>query len=333
MNSAAEKIYGYAWEDIFGQHYDTVFRVARETPSFSKLTSIIERNDGRYIEPEAARKCKDGEIKYTYAAYTAVTNSSGELVAYSIVEKDLTERRNLEYKLKETISSLRETQAAAIMGFAKLTEYRDKSTGKHLERIREFTRILALKLKELPQYKDYITDEYLEDLYISAILHDVGKVGIEDQILLKAGPLTDLEFSKIQEHVILGGEALRDVEQQMKMESFLTIGKEVAYYHHERWDGKGYPEGRKGQEIPLSARIVALADVYDALTSERPYKKPLSHEEAVEMISQERGRHFDPQIVDIFIENQEVFLRIKRFVEFEENPESIHDLMNERSSE
>ncbi len=333
MNSAAEKIYGYEWGDILGQHYDSIFRVGKDTPSFNRLTSIIERNDGRYIESEAARKCSNGEIRYTYAIYSRVTDSSGELVAYSIVEKDLTERRNLEHKLKETISSLRETQAAAIMGFAKLTEYRDKSTGKHLERIREFTRILALKLRELPQYKEYITDEYLEDLYISAILHDVGKVGIEDQILLKDGPLSDLEYKKIQEHVVLGGEALRDVEAQMKMDSFLTIGKEVAYSHHERWDGKGYPEGKKGQEIPLSARIVALADVYDALTSERPYKQPLSHETAVEMISKERGRHFDPQIVDIFLENQEVFLRIKRFVEFEENPQSIHDLLNADSPE
>lgn len=330
MNSAAEKAYGYTWDEIFGEHYDSVFRAGKESPSFTKLVSLIERNEGRYIDRSATRKCKNGEIKYTFASYSAVTDSSGEQVAYSIVEKDLTERMHLETKLKETISSLKKTQSAAIMGFAKLTEFRDKSTGKHLERIREFTRILALKLRELPQYRDYISDEYLEDLYISAILHDVGKVGIEDQILLKPGPLSEDEFAKIKEHVVLGGEALRNVDQTMQQESFLTIGKEIAYYHHERWDGKGYPEGRKGQEIPLSARIVAIADVYDALTSLRPYKQALTHEEALEMIQAERGKHFDPQIVDIFVENQEVFQRIKRFVEFEENPESIYDLLSER---
>ncbi len=330
MNSAAEKAYGYTWDEIFGEHYDSVFRASKESPSFTKLVALIERNEGHYIDREATRKCKDGEIKYTFASYSAVTDSSGEEVAYSIVEKDLTERMNLETKLKETISRLKKTQSAAIMGFAKLTEFRDKSTGKHLERIREFTRILALKLRELPQYRDYITDEYLDDLYISAILHDVGKVGIEDQILLKPGPLSTDEFDKIKEHVVLGGEALGNVDKTMQQESFLTIGKEIAYYHHERWDGKGYPEGRKGQEIPLSARIVAIADVYDALTSLRPYKQALSHEEALEMISAERGKHFDPQIVDIFVENQEVFQRIKRFVEFEDNPETIFDLLSER---
>jgi PAS domain S-box-containing protein len=333
MNSAAEKAYGYTWEEIFGEHFDAIFRVSKKSPSFSKLASIVDRNDGHYIDPEAMRKCKDGEIKYTYASYSAIKDSAGELVAYSVVEKDLTERMNLEKKLKETISNLKKTQSAAIMGFAKLTEYRDKSTGKHLERIREYTRVLAAKLRDLPQYRDYITDEYLEDIYISAILHDVGKVGIEDQILLKNGPLSEEEFQKIREHVVLGGEALRDVERQMQQESFLTIGKEIAYYHHERWDGKGYPEGKKGQEIPLSARIVALVDVYDALTSRRPYKDALDHDEAVEMIRQERGKHFDPQIVDIFVENQEVFQRIRRFVEFEENPESIHDLLKRTNGE
>jgi PAS domain S-box-containing protein len=333
MNSAAEKAYGYTWEEIFGEHFDAVFRTDKKSPSFSKLASIVDRNEGHYIDPEAVRKCKDGEIKYTYASYSAIKDATGELIAYSVVEKDLTERMNLEKKLKETIASLKKTQSAAIMGFAKLTEYRDKSTGKHLERIREYTRVLAAKLRDLPQYRDYITDDYLEDIYISAILHDVGKVGIEDQILLKNGPLSEEEFKKIREHVVLGGEALRDVERQMQQESFLTIGKEIAYYHHERWDGKGYPEGRKGQEIPLSARIVALVDVYDALTSRRPYKEAIAHEEAVEMIRQERGKHFDPQIVDIFVENQEVFLRIKRFVEFEENPASIHDLLQRSNGE
>ena len=330
MNSAAEKAYGYAWDELLGEHYDSIFRVNRRSPSFQKIMSIVDRNEGRYVDPEATRKCKNGEIKYTVASYSTVTDSSGELVGYSIVEKDLTERMNLELKLKETIERLKTTQSATIMGFAKLTEYRDKSTGKHLERIREYTRILALKLRAMPQYRDYITDEYLEDLYISAILHDVGKVGIEDKILLKPGPLTEDEFLKIKEHVILGGEALGNVERQMHQESFLTVGKEIAYYHHERWDGKGYPEGLKGQEIPLSARIVALADVYDALTSKRPYKEPLAHEDVLEMIRQERGKHFDPQIVDIFVENQEVFQRIRRFVEFEENPASINDLLHDR---
>jgi HD-GYP domain-containing protein (c-di-GMP phosphodiesterase class II) len=125
----------------------------------------------------------------------------------------------------------------------------------------------------------------------------------------------------------MGGDALRDVDRELKRESFLTLGKEIAYYHHERWDGKGYPEGRRGEQIPLSARIVALADVYDALTSDRPYKKAMGHEESVKIITAGRGTQFDPDLVDAFLANQEVFDRIRLFHEFEEQPHTIEQLL------
>ncbi|HOV63724.1 MAG TPA: HD domain-containing phosphohydrolase, partial [Spirochaetia bacterium] len=220
---------------------------------------------------------------------------------------------------------------AAILGFSKLTEYRDKTTGKHLERIREYTRLMALSLKDIPEYSQYITDEYLEDLTLSSTLHDVGKVGIEDSILLKSGKLTPDEFERIKTHSLLGGEALGDVDKQLKQKSFLTMGKQIAYYHHERWDGTGYPNGLKGKDIPLSARIVAIADVYDALTSDRPYKKAFTHEEAVKTIQEESGKQFDPDIVDAFTKNHEAFRRIKLFVELEEHPENITDILEERN--
>ncbi|MGC9313156.1 MAG: HD domain-containing phosphohydrolase [Sediminispirochaetaceae bacterium] len=328
LNSAAEKVYQYSWEELVGEHYDSLLRVGGKGPRFAKIKRLIHDGEDKYIESEIARKRKDREIIYTYAVYSAIRNSEGKVFAYSLVEKDLTERIHLENKLRESFEEIKETQSAAIIGFAKLTEYRDKDTGKHLERIREFTRIMALTLRALPKYQDYITDEYLEDLTLSSILHDVGKVGIEDKILLKPGRLTAKEFDLIKRHVQLGGEALEVVDQKLNKKSFLTMGKEIARYHHERWDGNGYPEGLKGEEIPLSARIVAIADVYDALVSKRPYKEACSHEEAVQIIADEKGKQFDPEIVDAFLQNHPVFERIRKFIEFEQNPESISALLD-----
>jgi len=328
INSAAEKVYRYNWEEMVGEHYDSLLRVSRRSPRFAKIKNLIKDGEDKHIQSEIERERKDGMTIYTYAVYSAIKNSEGKIVAYSLVEKDLTERIHLENKLRESFEEIRETQSAAIIGFAKLTEYRDKDTGRHLERIREYTRIMALTLRDLPKYRDYITDEYLEDLTLSSILHDVGKVGIEDKILLKPGRLTEHEFDLIKEHVSLGGEALEAVDKKLKKKSFLTMGKEIARYHHERWDGKGYPQGLKGDEIPLSARIVSIADVYDALVSTRPYKAACSHTEAVQIIASEKGTQFDPEIVDAFMKNHQVFERIRKFIDFEENPESISELID-----
>jgi PAS domain S-box-containing protein len=328
INTTAEKIYGYSWEDIVGEQFDMVFKREKSQPSFFRVMNLVDQNDGKYVESEVRRTNKSGEIIYTFASYSSIKDSTGEVIAYSVVEKDLSERIKLENKLRESLETIKDTQEAAILGFARLTEYRDKDTGKHLERIREYTRVLAAFMRENPKYKDYITDRYLDDLSLSSTLHDVGKVGIEDHILLKPGKLDQDEFKRIKDHVILGGDALGSVDSRLKQESFLTMGKEIAYYHHERWDGNGSPEGKKGDEIPFSARIVAIADVYDALTSKRPYKEPFSHEEAVSIISQGSGTQFDPEITDCFVRNNEVFKRIKMFIEFEENPSTINDIID-----
>jgi response regulator RpfG family c-di-GMP phosphodiesterase len=177
---------------------------------------------------------------------------------------------------------------ATILGLAKLAEYRDADTGAHLERIREYSKIIAQDLAMKPRYTGYVTSDYIDDIYNSSILHDIGKVGIPDSILLKPGRLTKDEFEVVKRHSALGGDALRAVETKLEGQSFLSLGKEIAYYHHEKWDGTGYPRGLKGDEIPLSARIVALADVYDALTSKRVYKEAYSHQEAMEIITKDR---------------------------------------------
>jgi PAS domain S-box-containing protein len=329
-NYYAEKMYGFRRDDVVGKDFNEIFEVHKKSLPITQIVAMVDRNKGRYVETDVPRRCADGTIKFTYASYTSLTSTTGETIAYSIMERDLTERVRLEKKLQDSFQQIKDTQSAAILGFARLTEYRDVDTGKHLERIREYTRVLALGLAMLPKYANYISTEYIEDLCLSSILHDVGKVGIEDAVLLKAGKLDPQEFEKIKRHAQLGGEALRAVDQELKRESFLTIGKEVAFYHHERWDGTGYPAGRKGEQIPLSARIVALADVYDALTSKRSYKEELPHEEAVKIIVSERGTHFDPDVVDVFEQNLDTFRRIQMLESFKEHPESIDDIMNSR---
>jgi PAS domain S-box-containing protein len=329
-NYGAEELYGYQWNEVVGRPFDAVFGVQPGRPALRLVMGSIADNNGRFVETGVPRACKDGSTRYVYTAYSELRNSLNELLGYSIMERDLTESVRLEQKLKESFAQIKETQSATILGFARLTEYRDKDTGRHLERIRDYTRVLASRLRDQPRYSGYVTDRYVEDLCLSAILHDVGKVAVEDSILLKPGKLTPEEYGKMKEHARLGGDALSVVDREIRQQSFLTLGKEIAYYHHEWWNGSGYPEGRRGEEIPLSARIVAVADVYDALTSERPYKKAFSHEEATDMIVAERATHFDPDVVDVFAAHHETFRRIKLFNEFEQNPETIGDLLDRR---
>ena len=333
MNTAARELYGYSWEEVTGELFDTVFRVDQDQPPITKILRRVDRKDGRFLEPQVKRRCRDGSVKHTFAIYVAIKDSAEETVGYSVTEQDLTGRVDLENKLKESLEETKETQAATIMGFARLTEYRDTDTGRHLDRIKAFTRILATRLRELPEYSEYITDTYIEDLCTSSTLHDIGKIGIEDSVLLKNGKLDDTEFKRMKQHSVMGGDALSHVDSQLKRRSFLTMGKEVAYYHHEKWDGSGYPEGLAGKDIPLSARIVAIADVYDALTNKRPYKEAFSHEEAVTIIRKDRGRHFDPDIADVFMANHEVFLNTARYIEIESDPQSIADIMGSPGGE
>ena len=318
MNSAAESLYGWTRSELLGETYDDHFSAGRDRPGIIEITELAAKNGGKYIEIGVPRRTKNGDQLYTYVTYYIVDLSGEGMFALFVLEKDLTTRVKLEKQLEESIYQVKETQAAAIMGFAKLTEFRDHCTGEHLERIKSYTRVLARTLKNLPEYNNYISNEYIEDLSMSSILHDIGKVGIEDSILLKAGKLTEDEFETMKRHSLMGGDALTVIDNNLGYKSFLTIGKEVASYHHERWDGTGYPDGLKGKEIPLSARIVALADVYDALISERPYKQALSHEEAAEMILKERGTHFDPDVVDAFLICKNQFRIISETV-FEDN--------------
>jgi putative two-component system response regulator len=193
-----------------------------------------------------------------------------------------------------------------------LTETRDPETGGHIKRTQNYIRLLAEYLKHHPRFRVFLDDETIDLLCKSAPLHDIGKVGVSDKILLKPGKLTDLEFEEMKHHTIYGRDAIAAAEKKLGDTSFLRLAREIAYTHHERWDGSGYPEGLRADQIPVAGRLMALVDTYDALTSRRVYKSELPHEKAVEIIIEERGSHFDPTVVDAFWEVKEDFRQISR---------------------
>ncbi len=216
----------------------------------------------------------------------------------------------LETMVQERTEELNRTKDVAIYCMASLAETRDAETGKHILRTQNYVRILAQGLKKHPRFSDYLSDQMIEMLFKTSPLHDIGKVGVPDHILLKPGKLDPDEWEEMKKHAIYGYEALMRAEQELGTTDFLQMAREIAYTHHERWDGTGYPRGLKGDDIPISGRLMAVADVYDALISYRVYKRPVSHEEAVETIRNAAGSHFDPDVVDQFIALQAEFHRI-----------------------
>lgn len=226
---------------------------------------------------------------------------------------------HLENLVKERTRRLALTQAVTIESLATLAEYRDPETGGHIKRTQNYVKALAVHLKDHPRYRDELNDETIELLYLSAPLHDLGKVGVPDHILLKAGKLTDEEFEEMKRHTVYGHDALLITEQKLGEDTFLRLAREIAYTHQEKWDGSGYPLGLKGYAIPLAGRLMALADVYDALISKRVYKPPFPHEKAVQIIVEGKDQHFDPDLVDAFVELQETFRNIAlTFADYEE---------------
>jgi putative two-component system response regulator len=203
-----------------------------------------------------------------------------------------------------------ESRDMVIFAMAKLTESRDNDTGAHLERMREYSRLLAEELSSWRKYSDIIDGDYVQLVYLTSPLHDIGKVGIPDAILLKPGKLTPEEFDIMKRHTLLGGETLLAVAKSRPAAQFLTMAQEIAMSHHEHYDGRGYPNGLQGEAIPLCGRIVALADVYDALTSKRIYKPAFSHDRAREIIVEARGKQFDPDVVDAFLKREQEFIAV-----------------------
>ncbi|BAM04596.1 HD-GYP domain-containing protein [Phycisphaera mikurensis] len=210
----------------------------------------------------------------------------------------------------ERIVSL-ETREMAIFAMAKLAESRDQETGEHLERVQSYARVLTQRLLSNGCFTGVIDAEYARLIYATSPLHDIGKVGIPDSVLLKPGRLSDREFEIMKTHTTLGAETLDAAASRYPGAAFLCMARDIAASHHERYDGTGYPAGLAGEAIPLAARIVALADVYDALTSRRVYKDAFTHDVARSIVLEERGTHFAPEVVDAFVAGEAEFLRIR----------------------
>ncbi|MDI9420325.1 MAG: response regulator [Bacillota bacterium] len=203
-----------------------------------------------------------------------------------------------------------ESRDTVIFAISKLVESRDYETGFHLERMRHYTRLLAEYLYENNVYRGHINLNFIENIYLTSPLHDIGKVGIPDHILLKTDRLDDQEWEIMKTHTVIGYDTLMAACNHQLKTDYLQMGAEIALSHHEKWDGTGYPHGLAGNEIPLSARVVAIADVYDALVSKRVYKNAYPHEVSRAIIVNSSGKHFDPVIVEAFLACEEEFVRI-----------------------
>ncbi len=226
---------------------------------------------------------------------------------------------DLQNRVSKQVYEITAAQRSTIFAMAKLAESRDPETGEHLLRIREYVRIICQRLCLRPEYATIIDDDYIENICAASPLHDIGKVGISDSVLLKPGKLTKEEFNSMKVHTIIGAETLREVNRLHSGNDFVRVGIEIAESHHEKWDGTGYPHGLAGEDIPLVARILALSDVYDALTSKRCYKEAFSHTRSLEIIIDGRGKHFDPDVVDAFVSAEKYFLQIRdRYVDVEQ---------------
>lgn len=218
----------------------------------------------------------------------------------------------------ERILSL-ESREMTIFSLAKLAESRDPETGVHLERMREYCRVLSSHLRSKPKFTDEMGGDYVQLIYLTSPLHDIGKVGIPDSVLLKPGKLTDEEFDIMKTHSEIGASTLAALVECEPEAKYLRMARDIAWTHHEKFDGSGYPRGLRGLEIPLCGRIVAVADVYDALTTKRVYKPAFTHEKAKQIILEGAGKHFDPEIVQAFLDTEDEFVAVKaRFEHAEE---------------
>ena len=209
--------------------------------------------------------------------------------------------------VKERVNEIPDSQLAGIFAMAKLAESREDDTEKHLDRVRTFCRLLTDKLSSHSRYGDEIDSNFTNNIYHASPLHDIGKAAIPDHILVKRGKLTEEEFTIMKSHANHGARTLEEIKRKYPDSTLLTMGIAISRYHHERWDGSGYPQRLAGEDIPLSARIMAVADVYDALRSARCYKPAFSHEYSSRIIMHKSGSHFDPEIVNAFAELGEEF--------------------------
>ena len=238
------------------------------------------------------------------------------------IQQDLKTYREQISAMTDAHHELTHAQLATIAAISKIAEARDNDKGKHIERIQEYCRALAFKISEMPQVREDLSQTFVNDIFYSCPLHDIGKVAIPDKILLKPGKLDNDEFEVIKTHTLIGYDNLQAVAERYPDNVFINMGIEIARSHHEHWDGSGYPDGLSGDQIPLPAQIMALADVYDALRSERVYKKAVPHDQSREIIREVIGKHFSPIVGEAFLALNEEFFNISELLQDESTPEA-----------
>ena len=280
-------------------HLQVVICTAHSDYSLEQILERLERTDRLLI---LKKPFDNVEVSQLAIALTR---------KWDLARQARLQRDRLEQTVADRAQDIVDTRDVAVFALAQLAESRDPETGQHLERIRAYCRILAEQLRKEGPYTGLIDEQFVEDIYRSSPLHDIGKVGIPDAILLKPDRLSEREFAILKRHTVIGAGALERAAAHSGCGGFLQMAADIARYHHERFDGTGYPAGLRGFEIPLAARIVALADVYDALTSVRVYKSAYDPEVAQLMIEQQSGKHFDPAVVEAFQARAHEFMELQ----------------------
>lgn len=246
-------------------------------------------------------------ITKPFGAAEVTTRIHMHLRFFEVQQEMEKEKRELHKKIKKRMKLIQEEQKRMIYALAQLSESRDDAIGEHLKNIGEGSKLLAQSLQAYPVFEEEITQDFIEKIELAAPLHDIGKIKIPDRILLKPGKLTYEEMEVMKTHTELGAKSLMDIYSSIGQSEVINMAVDIVYYHHEKWDGTGYPTGLKGKDIPLAARIVSVIDVYDTLTGERCYKEAFTHEDSMEIINENAGSSFDPAIVEIFNKIQDQF--------------------------
>lgn len=311
-----EKMTGFSMDEIIGKK-PNILKSGHHSPEFYR-EMYEQMNRNKVWTGEFYNRKKDGTFYWDSSAISAVFDEKNQLTHYIAIKKDvsekvafdelLAERRNeLENEVDKKMSEIEDSQQSTIIALAKLTEARDGDTGQHVERVQYLSKALASSMGNIDQFKKIVDKDFVKDIFYASALHDIGKINIPDHILLKPGKLNDDEFDIIKSHVSIGDKILSDMIKFYPNSNIVLMGRKIAKFHHEKWDGSGYLSKTKGEDIPLEARIVSLVDAYDAIRSKRPYKEEKSHQQAYEIIVADSGKHFDSNVVKAFIDINEQF--------------------------
>jgi PAS domain S-box-containing protein len=313
-NKGAENIFGHSSQEMVGANVSALYPPGPFSKDAVEQLRNVVRNRSGAAHGKMKLLNKRQSVLTLSLALTPMFDAYQKVIGVLWVGLDVSETVRQNREIVNLLNEVRKTQDVAIFTLAKLTESRGEETGGHLTRVPAYCRAICNRLARRPGYEIIMDPKFVDDLARSSVLHDIGMVAMPDSIIWAPHRLHPKERELLAQHPVVGGKALEEAVNKLGENSFLKIAMEVAYYHHERWDGQGYPFKVSGNDIPIAARIVALADVYDTLTSERPNKRAISHDEARTIILAEKGIRFDPEIVDVFEEISAEFAEIRKTI-------------------